>query len=291
MTGIYHRSPVSRPRSIFLGDSTLTTLVRDLMRPALIACPPDATLGEAAVLLAKHRLHALIVADATGQLLGIISDIDLLTGEWLSTDSVNLATMRTMSVSTLMSSPPATIEADASASQAAARMQLEHLHRLVVMEEDQPVGVISVSDLVASLAHTSTERHTVAEVMSQGIVVCLADTPLTAVARAMTERRSRSVVVVEAQGQPVGIVTGFDLLAFFEAGQAGQPVSAVMHPPITIHPTASLREAADKMIQHHIHRLLVVNLDQPNSMPLGLISTSDIVAEMAEPGSVWQEVK
>ncbi|MBE7470045.1 MAG: CBS domain-containing protein [Anaerolineales bacterium] len=39
----------------------MTTLVRDLMRPALIACPPDATLGEAAVLLAKHRLHALIV--------------------------------------------------------------------------------------------------------------------------------------------------------------------------------------------------------------------------------------
>lgn len=269
----------------------MTTLVRDLMRPALIACPPDTTLGEAAVLLVKHRLHALLVADTTGQLLGIISDIDLLTGEWLSTDAVNLATMRAMSVSTLMSSPPATIEADAPASQAATRMQLEHLHRLVVMEEDQPVGVISVSDLVASLAHTSTERRTVAEVMSRGIVVCLTDTPLTAVARAMTERRSRSVVVVEAQGQPVGIVTGFDLLAFFEAGQANQPVSAVMHPPITIHPTASLREAADKMIQHHIHRLLVVNPDQPNSMPLGLISTSDIVAEMAEPGSVWREAK
>lgn len=267
----------------------MTTLVRDLMRPALIGCPPETTLGQAAVLLARHRLHALIVADNTGQSLGIISDIDLLTGEWLSTDPLNLATMRVMMVSTLMSSPPATIEADAPASQAAARMQLEHLHRLLVVEEGQPVGVISVSDLVASLAHTSTERRTVAEVMSRGIVVCLSDTPLTAVARAMTERRSRSVVVVETTGRPAGIVTGFDLLAFFEAGQADQPVAAVMHPPVTIHPEATLREAADRMIQHHIHRLLVVNPDQPNSMPLGLISTSDIVAEMAEPGSVWQE--
>jgi hypothetical protein len=43
------------------------------------------------------------------------------------------------------------------------------------------------------------------------------------------------------------------------------------------------------MIQYHIHRLLVVNPDQPDSMPLGLISTSDIVAEMAEPGSVWRD--
>jgi CBS domain-containing protein len=57
---------------------------------------------------------------------------------------------------------------------------------------------------------------------------------------------------------------------------------------IAIHPTASLREAINMMIQHHLHRLLVVNPDQPDSMPLGLISTSDIIAEMAEPGSVWQ---
>jgi CBS domain-containing protein len=242
------------------------------MRQALISCPPDTSLGQAALLLAKHRLHALIVADRAGQLLGIISDIELLTGEWL------------------MSSPPASIEADVPASQAAARMQAERLHRLVVVEEGQPVGVISVSDLVASMAHTSTQRRTVAEIMSRGMVVCLSDTPLTAVARAMTERHSRSVVVVEANGQPVGIVTGFDLLAFFEAGQGDPPVSAVMHPPIMIHPAASLREAADQMIQHHIHRLLVVNPDQPQAMPLGLISTSDIIAEMAEPGSVWQEV-
>jgi hypothetical protein len=42
------------------------------------------------------------------------------------------------------------------------------------------------------------------------------------------------------------------------------------------------------MIQHHIHRLLVIEPDRPQSLPLGLISTSDIVAEMAETGSVWQ---
>lgn len=265
----------------------MTTLVRDLMRHTLITCSPHTTLGQAAVLLARERVHALLVAHED-EILGIISDIDLLTGEWLSTDAINLETMRRLEVSTLMSSPPATIEADAPASQAAARMQAEHLHRLLVVEKDRPVGVISVSNLVASLAHTSTERRTVAEVISRGIVVCLTDTPLSAVARAMTERRSRSVVVVEANGQPVGIVTGFDLLAFFETSQADSPVSAVMHPPVTIHPDATLREAADRMIYYHIHRLLVVNPEQPDSMPLGLISTSDIVAEMAEPGSVWQ---
>lgn len=266
----------------------MTTLVRDLMRRHLITCAPDTTLGQAAVLLVRERVHALLVASGE-EILGILSDIDLLTGEWLSTDAINLETMRRLEVSTLMSSPPTTISADAPASEAIARMQVEHLHRLLVIEKERPVGVISVSDLVASLAHTSTERRTVAEVMSRGMVVCLTGTPLSAVARAMTERRSRSVVVVKTNGQPVGIVTGFDLLTFFEAGQMGEPVERIMHPPITIYPTATLREAADLMIYSHVHRLLVVNPDQPDLMPLGLISTSDIVVEMAEPESVWQK--
>ena len=35
------------------------------------------------------------------------------------------------------------------------------------------------------------------------------------------------------------------------------------------------------------HRLLVVDPEDANAMPLGVISTADIVAAMAAPGSVW----
>lgn len=127
------------------------------------------------------------------------------------------------------------------------------------------------------------------DVMSRGIVVRLEDTPLPAAARAMTERRSRSIVVVDSRGRSLGVVTGFDLLSIMEAGGGTQIVAQIMHRPITIHPTATLREAADAMLQHHVHRLVVVDPAKPDGMPLGLISTSDIVAEMAEPGSVWQD--
>jgi CBS domain-containing protein len=240
-------------------------------------------------MLVQQHVHALIVIDVDNQPVGVISDIDLLTGEWLSTDPASLAAMRTMTVGELMSSPSATIEADAPARQAANRMRAEHLHRLLVVEQGRPMGVISTSDLVASIAHISTKRRTVAEVMSWGIVVCRADTPLPAAARAMTERHSRSLVVVEASGQTVGVVTGLDLLAYLDDDVESQTVFEVMHSPITIHPGAALREAADKMIQYHIHRLVVVDPAQPAGMPLGLISTSDIIAEMAEPGSVWQK--
>jgi CBS domain-containing protein len=266
----------------------MTTLVRHLMRPTLITCPHSATLGQVAAQLVRQRVHALIVLDGQGQPLGLLSDIDLLAGEWLSTDPESLARMRTLTAGELMSVPLKAIEADAEAAEAARRMRHERIHRLLVFDRGQPVGVISVSDIVAQLGHAAVERHTVADVMSRGLFVCREGTPLAVVARAMTQHRSRSMVVVGETGQALGILTGIDLLAFDEQSIETQTVSQVMRPPITIAPTASLAEAANLMIQHHIHRLLVIEPDRPQSLPLGLISTSDIVAEMAETGSVWQ---
>jgi CBS domain-containing protein len=61
-----------------------------------------------------------------------------------------------------------------------------------------------------------------------------------------------------------------------------------MHQALTISPRATLREAADLMIENHHHRLVVVDPEHPQSMPLGVISSYDIVNEMAQPGSVWR---
>jgi CBS domain-containing protein len=189
-----------------------------------------------------------------------------------------------------MSSPVTSVDAEEALRPVAIRMAEQHLHRLLVTEAGKPVGVISVSDVVRSLGRQGVIQRTVEEVMSQAIVVCRLETPLTAVARGMSERRSRSVIVVESSGAPKGIITGLDLLKFandngFEHKLAGD----VMHTPITISPKASLREAADTMISHRIHRLVVIDPNQPEKMPLGLISTSDIVIEMAQPGSTWQQ--
>jgi len=52
--------------------------------------------------------------------------------------------------------------------------------------------------------------------------------------------------------------------------------------------TSSLQEAADLMIQNHRHRIIVVNQEDPEGFPLGVISSMDIVAAMARPNSIWQ---
>jgi CBS domain-containing protein len=265
--------------------------VRDLMHPGLLTCRPDATIGQVSILLTQQHVHALIVADRDGRPIGIISDFDLLAGEWLSADSLSLAAMRKLTAGELMSSPIDTVEAGSSLKEAAHRLIEKDINRLLVTENGIPVGVISTSDFVSSIAETEKPlRETVADVMSDAILVCRDKTPLVSAARTLTQAGWRSVLVVDARGKPEGVVSGKDLLPYVENGvDGGLTVRDIMHPPLTIDIHARLREAANLMIQKHYHRLVVIDKDDPQNFPLGIISSFDIVAEMARPGSAWQK--
>ena len=264
------------------------TCVRELMHPGLITCPSQASLGQVATELARRGLHAVLVVALDGTPIGVISDMDLLAGEWLSHEADEPGVARSMTAGQLMCSPLATIEGSAPVPEAAERLCRERIHRLVVTEEGRPVGMLTVRDLVAELAETPAGTL-VQDVMSRGIVVCRDDTPVAAAARTMTERRSRSVVVVDLRGRPRGVVAGLELVALLATGARPQTVAEIMRPPLTIPPTASLREAARRMLEARSHRLLVVDPQDPGAMPLGIISTADIVTAMAAPGSGWHD--
>jgi CBS domain-containing protein len=265
--------------------------VRDLMHRNVETCPPGATLGQVAVLLTQHQIHGLVVTNEAGEPLGVITDFDLLAGEWLSADPEGLDVMRRMTAGELMSSPANTIDVNASTTSAARLMIEKHIRRLVVTEHGKMVGLLSVTDFVADLAQrVKPLRETVGDVMSDVFLVCRENTSVYAAAKAMTLTGWRSVVVVTPKGMVAGVFSGLDLLTACQEDNCGeQLVSQAMHPALTIHMSASLREAADKMIEHHHHRLVVVDESQPETVPLGMISSFDIVAEMARPGSVWQQ--
>jgi CBS domain-containing protein len=269
----------------------MTKLVKDLMHPGVITCKPNAALGQVAVLLNQHKVHALFVTDRDGRIMGVISDFDLLAGEWLSSDSESLAAMRNLTAADLMTQPVDSVEANIPLSQAVDQFIEKRISRFLVTDNGKPVGIISLSDFVASIAsEIKTKRDTVGDVMSDAILVCRGKTPVASAARAMTSSGWRSVLVVDAKGKILGVVSGHDLLRFVnEDARKKLIVRDVMHPALTIDINASLRAAADLMIQNHYHRLVVIDKDDPDAFPLGVISTFDIVAEMARPDSVWQK--
>jgi CBS domain-containing protein len=255
----------------------------------VISCGGDADLAAVAAKLARHHIHAVFVLDDNDEPAGVVSDFDLLAGEWMADDPESLETMRRMTAEELMTGPVESIAEDATAAEAAARMIERHIGRLLVKDrEGKAAGVISVSDLVAALGLRPLERRSVRDVMSRAFVTCLPDTPVEAAARAMADRRSRSIVVVKEDGRAAGVITGTDLLSLYH-GRADATVSTLMTTPvITCDPDLTLTAAAELMIDREVHRLVVVEAGGTGAAPIGVISTADIVAEMAQEGSVWR---
>jgi CBS domain-containing protein len=262
--------------------------VRDLMRSGMVTCGLETALGEAAALLVEHQIHAVIVVGADGLPAGILADSDLLAGEWLADDEESLAALRGMTAGELMTPTVETIDAAAPAAEAALRMHERRIARLVVIDDDRPVGVLATSDVIRHIGSAPTARGTVADVMSRGFVACRPDAPASAVARAMTERRSRSVVVLHSSGRVLGVVTGHDLLPLAASGGGNIEAAALMNPPVIVDPGADLRHAADMLVTREVHRLVVVDAGEPEATPVGIISTWDILAEMATPESAWR---
>ena len=91
--------------------------------------------------------------------------------------------------------------------------------------------------------------------------------------------------VVDRYGAVVGVISQTDIVrlragSMPASGWHGLLVRDLMtHPAITVAASASLKEAAGLMTEHHVHRLVV--LAEPAGTPIGVISESDVVREVA----------
>jgi CBS domain-containing protein len=130
---------------------TAGNTVGEVMTTDPISIRAAAPLAEAARLLDERRIHGLPVVDDSGALVGVVSQTDMLRAR---TTEYLWASWRGLQVRHLMSAPALTIEADASLTDAAARMEENQVHRLIVVGSDgvSPIGILSTSDLVRAIA-------------------------------------------------------------------------------------------------------------------------------------------
>ncbi len=127
-------------------------LVGDLMALEPVLVRADAALADAARLMDHHRIAGLPVVDGAGTLVGVISQTDLLRARATEYLWANWQGLR---VRHLMTSPALTVHRDFPLTMAARKMERHHVHRLVVVaDEDEtlPIGVISNSDLVHAMS-------------------------------------------------------------------------------------------------------------------------------------------
>ena len=137
----------------------------------------------------------------------------------------------------------------------------------------------------ASLESAIGMSATVASVMTTSPVVVSEDDSIAGVADLLAGFEINGLPVVDGLGRLVGVISQTDLVrlrgsSLPATGWHGLMVRDLMTTPAkTIPSSSALEEAARLMAAEHVHRLVVVD---SRRSPIGVISESDIVREMAD---------
>lgn len=126
-------------------------------------------------------------------------------------------------------------------------------------------------------------------------VVCTPEQPIQEAAGIMTEKEVGSIIIVNEQRHPIGIVTDKDLRKKAATGRVpiGAPVSEIMSQPvITAHPSITVADVQMRMVQHKIHHLCLTE-DGSNGSPIvGVITEHDLlVVQGNNPAVFLREIK
>jgi len=141
--------------------------VKDIMTPRVISLTENATLWQALETLTTNRVSALVIVDAAGAPVGVLSEGDLLRRAELGTAkrrpgwleflvgggkaALDYRLSHGRHVGEIMTRGALSISEDASVSEAVDAMLGHRIKRLVVVRGGKAIGVCSRSDLIKAL--------------------------------------------------------------------------------------------------------------------------------------------
>lgn len=148
--------------------------VRDMMTRGVLSVSPETPLKQVAALLVERRISGLPVVDASGRVVGVVSEADFLVKEgaereapprrpWIEIFAsdrerhADVERVAAKSAKEAMTSPPITIGPDEPLRRAARVMSRRAVNRLPVVEDDRLVGIITRADIVRVFARSDDE--------------------------------------------------------------------------------------------------------------------------------------
>lgn len=128
-----------------------------------------------------------------------------------------------MELSALVTKDLEITEPDATVTAAAKRMEVGNVGMLPVVEEKKVVGLLTDRDIVVRVV--ARERNPaltrVKDIMTTAIVTCPLESGVEEAARRMKEHRVRRLIVTDASGEFVGVVSMGDLAKADQTRLAG----------------------------------------------------------------------
>jgi CBS-domain-containing membrane protein len=153
---------------VFKLNKETTMRAHQIMTRSVITVTPDATVLEAANVMLRHHVSGLPVVDATGKLVGIVSEGDFIRrseigtqrkrGRWLKfllgagKAAADYVHEHGSKVSEVMTRDPITISEDTPLDEIVTLMETNGVKRLPVMSSDKVVGIVSRANLLQAVA-------------------------------------------------------------------------------------------------------------------------------------------
>lgn len=209
-------------------------LVRDVMTRSVVSVGEDTPFKEIVDVLATHRISAVPVVDGTRQVIGIVSESDLLAKVVADggrarpipdRHSSRRGARRKAQAETareLMSSPVVTVREDVSVVHAARKAAVEHVRRLPVVAADGVlVGIATRSDLLRVFLRGDEEirTHLLEQVLAHQLLLDVSAIEVTVRAGVVTltgqvERRIVIAPLLDAVRATAGVVAVRDQLTY-----------------------------------------------------------------------------
>ena len=127
--------------------------VRDIMSDSVRTIHPDISVCDLEEIFVTHKISGGPVIDNTGSLVGFVSKSDVTRFDSMGEDPNYTRVSEIASPIVIKISPDTSIEA------AAQTMVEKQVHHLVVIEEDELIGIVSSLDFVKYVAANGAGKH------------------------------------------------------------------------------------------------------------------------------------
>lgn len=238
-------------------------LVRDVMTSNVIKVKPDDSVVAVGNLLASRRISGAVVME-NNSIVGVISKESFVMGvKYMGVNPID-----SFKVRDFMARKYEVARADEPLNDVVDRIVIspQRIDRLLVLENDKLVGILTKSDIAKVFAENAKDRFKVRDLMQFNPVVVNDYTSVSKILNEITVSKEKRVIVMSGQ-KVLGVITVLDLsIALFEKLKEykGKDVIELIKlediitlDPITIRETDDAAEAARIMVEKRVGGLPV----------------------------------
>ena len=270
--------------------------VEEVMHKGVITVTEGTSVKDICEIMDKNHISCVVVQNKNGEIAGIVSNTDIMI--IFESECEKADTCQQIKAKDLMTTDIITVIQEDNLKHAIDILNKDKIHRLLVLSDGNPAGILSTSDIAREIAKTSRktpeafysrfekyekldtsgEKQTwveirkkkIYDIMTSGVVMVPMTMGVKEVSKILSDKQIHGVVIMTDDGEMIGIVSDTDIVKAFGEGFEDPLLGTqrtldnliagdIMTSPIeSIDHCRLLEDGTRVMNEKQIHRLLVL---------------------------------